>query len=103
MERDMLGVTLQDRMRNEEICRIKRITDVARRVEYIARFSSDDHESVDTAWTDPPTRWTVDIVKVKGGRLLRAAQDRSSWRALEEILCLAVGDQQLKRRKRRIF
>jgi hypothetical protein len=32
----------------------------------------------------PPIRWTDDLVKVAGSRWMRASQERSSWRTLEE-------------------
>jgi hypothetical protein len=32
----------------------------------------------------PPPRWTDDLVKVAGSHWMRAAQDRSSWKALGE-------------------
>ncbi|XP_045505544.1 uncharacterized protein LOC123701954 [Colias croceus] len=59
MERAMLGVSLRDRIRNEEIRRRTGVTDIARRIK---RFWNGGHELDDEAWDDLPqdgrTTWS---------------------------------------------
>ncbi|CAH2218167.1 jg21448 [Pararge aegeria aegeria] len=82
MEGAMLGVSLRDQIRNEEICRRTRATDIAQRVAklkwkwagHIARRTLD--VGVPRCWNgdpaqinggcQPPTRWTDDIKRVAG-------------------------------------
>ncbi|XP_063539716.1 uncharacterized protein LOC134748833 [Cydia strobilella] len=101
MERAMLGVSLRDRVRNDDIRSRTRVTDIARRIAnlkwqwagHIARRTDGRWGRKVLEWRPrtgrrtagrPPTRWSDDLVKVAGIRWLRAAQDRSEWRALGE-------------------
>ena len=101
MERAMLGVSLRDRIRNEEIRRQTRVTDIALRIAklkwqwagHIARRTDGRWGRKVLEWRPrsgkrsagrPPTRWTDDLVKVAGKRWMRAAQDRPLWTSLGE-------------------
>ncbi|KAL0852521.1 hypothetical protein ABMA27_017001 [Loxostege sticticalis] len=101
MERAMLGVSLRDRIRNEEIRRRTKVTDIARRIAnlkwqwagHIARRTDGRWGRKVLEWRPragrrsvgrPPTRWTDDLVKVAGGAWMRAAQDRILWKSLGE-------------------
>ncbi|KAJ8719488.1 hypothetical protein PYW08_011663 [Mythimna loreyi] len=101
MERAMLGISLLDRIRNDEIRRRTKSTDIARRIAslkwqwagHIARRTDGRWGGKVLEWRPrtgrrsvgrPPTRWTDDLVKVAGSRWMRTAQDRSLWRSLGE-------------------
>jgi hypothetical protein len=101
MERAMLGVSLRDRIRNDEIRKRTKVTDIARRIAdlkwqwagHIARRTDGHWGEKVLEWRPrtgrrsvgrPPTRWTDELVKVAGSRWMRAAQDRSLWRTLGE-------------------
>ncbi|CAH2240261.1 jg2273 [Pararge aegeria aegeria] len=95
MERAMLGVSLRDQIRNEEIHRRTRFTDItvvklkwqwaghtALRTGHIARNGTWDLKVLE--WRPrtgkrsvgrPPTRWTNAIRRVAGSRWRQAAQD----------------------------
>ncbi|KAI8431986.1 hypothetical protein MSG28_004515 [Choristoneura fumiferana] len=92
MERAMLGVSLRDRIRNEEIRRRTRVTDIAKRISslkwqwagYIARRADGRWGRKVLEWRPrigkrsvgrPPTRWTDDLVKAAGSR---------NWRSVGE-------------------
>ena len=94
MERAMLGVSLRDQIRNEEIRKRTRVTDVARRIAklkwqwagHIARRTDGRWGRKVLEWRPrtgrrcvgrPPTRWTDDLVKVAGIRWMRVARGRS--------------------------
>ena len=59
MERAMLGVSLRDRIRNEEIRRGTKVTDIARRMlagrttAGVVKFWSGDHVPEGEAWVGP--------------------------------------------------
>jgi hypothetical protein len=99
MERAMLGVSLRDRIRNDEIRKRTKVADIARWIAdlkwqwagHIARRTDGCWGGKVLEWWPrtgrrsvgrPPTRWTDDLVKVAGSRWMRAAQDRSTWRTL---------------------
>ncbi|RVE40503.1 hypothetical protein evm_014848 [Chilo suppressalis] len=101
MERAMLGVSLRDRIRNEEIRRRTKVTDIAQTMAllkwqwagHVARRTDGRWGGKVLEWRPrtgrrsvgrPPTRWTDDLVKVAGSRWMRVAQDRSVWRSLGE-------------------
>jgi hypothetical protein len=98
MERAMVGVSLRDRIRNDEIHKRTKVTDIARIADLKWQWAA--HCEEDGRWGGkalewrprtgrrsvcrPSTRWTDDLVKVAGSRWMRAAQDLSSWRTLGE-------------------
>ncbi|KAL0871065.1 hypothetical protein ABMA27_004870 [Loxostege sticticalis] len=101
MERAMLGISLCDRIRNEEIRRRTKVTDIARRIAnlkwqwagHIARRTDGRWGRKVLEWRPrtgrrnvgrPPTRWTDDLVKVAGGAWMRAAQDQILWKSSGE-------------------
>ncbi|CAH2251142.1 jg11821 [Pararge aegeria aegeria] len=109
MERAMLGVSLRDQIRNEEIRRITRVTDIAQRVAKL-KWQWAGHIARRTRWGlkvlewrprtgkrsvgRPPTRWTDDIKRVAGSRRRQAAQDRVLWNSLQKTYvqqCTSIG------------
>jgi hypothetical protein len=101
MERVILGISLRDRIRNDEIRKRTKVTDIARRIAdlkwqwagHIARRTDSRWGGKVLEWRPrtgrrsvgrPPIRRTDNLVKVAGSRWMRAAQDRSSWRTLGE-------------------
>ena len=101
MERAMLGVSLRDRIRNEEIRRRTKVTDIALRISklkwqwagHIARRTDGRWGRKVLEWRPrngkrsvgrPPTRWSDDLLKIAGRRWMQAASDRSLWKSLGE-------------------
>ncbi|CAH2245094.1 jg15932 [Pararge aegeria aegeria] len=101
MERAMLGLSLRDQIRNEEIRRRTRVTDIAQRVAklkwkwagHIARRTDGRWVSEKLEWRPrtgkrsvgrPPTRWTYEVKRVAGSRWKQAAQDRGFWNSLQK-------------------
>lgn len=101
MERAMLGISLRDRVRNDEIRRRSKVTDIAQRIAWLKwQWAGHIARRTDGRWGGkvlewrpraggrsrgrPPTRWTDDLVKVAGVHWMRVAQDRSVWRTLGE-------------------
>ncbi|CAH2237352.1 jg12066 [Pararge aegeria aegeria] len=101
MERAMLRVSLRDLIRNEEIRRRTRVTDIAQRVAklkwqwagHIARRTDGRWGLKVLEWRPragkrsvgrPQTRWTDDIRRVAGSRWRQAAQDRALWNSLQK-------------------
>ncbi|CAH2208150.1 jg24341 [Pararge aegeria aegeria] len=100
MERAMLGVYLRDQIRNVEIRRRDKVTDIALRVAKL-KWQSAGHivRRKDGRWDPkvlewqprtgkrsvgrPPTRWTGDIKRVAGSRWTQAAQNRGIWNCLQ--------------------
>ncbi|CAG9116951.1 unnamed protein product [Plutella xylostella] len=99
MERAMLGVSLRDRIRNEEIRRRTKVTDIAKRIStlkwqwagHVARRADDRWSRKVLEWRPrvgkrrvgrPPTRWSDDLRKVAGSRWMQMAGDRLGWRSL---------------------
>ncbi|CAH2238966.1 jg19290 [Pararge aegeria aegeria] len=91
MERSMLGVSLRDQIRNEEIRRRTRVTEIAQRVAklkwqcagHIARRTDGrwgpkvlewKHRTGKRSVGPPPTRSTDDIQRVAGKSWTRASQ-----------------------------
>ncbi|CAH2210522.1 jg10823 [Pararge aegeria aegeria] len=98
MERAMPGVSLRDQIRNEEIRRRTRFTDIAQRVAklkwqwagHIARRTDGRWGLKVLEWRPrtgkrsvgrPPTRWTDDMRRVAGRQ---AARDRVLWNSLQK-------------------
>ncbi|KAJ8726778.1 hypothetical protein PYW08_007034 [Mythimna loreyi] len=94
MERAMLEVSLRVRIRNEEMRRRTRVTDISRRIAklkwqwagHIARRTDGRWGRKVLEWRPrtkrrsfgrPPTRWTDDLVRITGTRWMRVAQNRS--------------------------
>ncbi|CAH2228331.1 jg1561 [Pararge aegeria aegeria] len=101
MERAMLGVSLRDQIRNEEIRRRTRVTDIAQRIAklelqwagHIARRTDGRWGLKVLEWRprtgkrsvgQPPSRWTDDIRRVAGSGWRQAAQDRVLWNSLQK-------------------
>ena len=101
MERAMLGVSLRDKIRNTDIRRRTRVTDIARKIcklkwqwaGHIARRTDNRWGRKVLEWRPrtgkrsvgrPPTRWTDDIVRVAGNRWMQVANCRSAWRSKGE-------------------
>ncbi|CAG9114637.1 unnamed protein product [Plutella xylostella] len=93
MERAMLGVSLRDRIRNEEIRRRTKVTDIAKRIStlkwqwagHVARRADDRWSRKVLEWRPrvgkrrvgrPPTRWSDDLRKVAGSRWMQMAGER---------------------------
>jgi len=100
MERAMLGIRLQDRIRNTEIRRRTKVQDIIQRITtlkwkwagHVARFKDDRWTIRILTWRPradkrsrgrPPTRWSDDIKRI-GGHWMRTAQDRIQWSSLME-------------------
>ncbi|KAL3271654.1 hypothetical protein HHI36_022128 [Cryptolaemus montrouzieri] len=97
MERAMLGTSLKDRVRNDEIRRRTRVSDIIKRTaelkwRWVGHVARQDREK----WTlrviqwrpretkrstgRPQRRWIDDIKDQVGGQWLRIAQDRHEWK-----------------------
>ncbi|CAH2265012.1 jg25138 [Pararge aegeria aegeria] len=100
MESAMLGVSLRDPIRDEEIRRRTRVTDIAQRVAKLKwQWAGHIAGRTDGCWGlkvlewqphtgkrsvgRPPTRWTDDIRRDAGSRWRQAAQDRGLWNSLQ--------------------
>ncbi|XP_037294379.1 uncharacterized protein LOC115454908 [Manduca sexta] len=101
MERAMLGISLRDMVHNTEIRKRTSLRDVA---EVIARrkwkWAGHISRTSDGRWGRKvlewrprtghrnvgrqPRRWTDDIIRTAGKDWMRKAQDRASWRNMEE-------------------
>ncbi|CAH2243696.1 jg8756 [Pararge aegeria aegeria] len=101
MERAMLGVSLRDRIRNVEIRRRTKVTDIAQRVAKLKwQWAGHIVRRKDGRWGPkvlewqprtgkrsvgrPPTRWIDDIKRVAGSRWIQAAQNRGTWNSLQK-------------------
>lgn len=102
MERSMLGVTLRDKIRNEELRRRTRVADAIEKITHlkwswaghIARMSDDRWTKKILEWRPrdeeahrnrgrPPTRWTDDLKRISSN-WIQDAQDRTKWFRLRE-------------------
>ncbi|XP_072931484.1 uncharacterized protein [Epargyreus clarus] len=101
MERAMLGISLRDMIRNDEIRRRTNLTDIAFKISrlkwqwagHIARRTDNRWGRKVLEWRPrvgkrstgrPPTKWTDDLKKTAGNRWLQRARDRLEWRQLGE-------------------
>ncbi|CAH2236485.1 jg21245 [Pararge aegeria aegeria] len=101
MERTMLGVSLRDQIRNMEIRRRTRVTDIAQRVAKLKwQWAAHIVRRRDGRWGSkvlecqphtgkrsvgrPPMRWTDDIKRLAGSRWIQAAQNRGIWNSLQK-------------------
>ncbi|CAH2268393.1 jg15847 [Pararge aegeria aegeria] len=97
----MLGVSLREQIRNEEIRRRTRVTDIAQRVAKLKwQWAGHIARRTDRRWGlkvlewrprtskrsvgRPPTRWTDDIRRDAGSRWRQAAQDCVLWNSLQK-------------------
>lgn len=101
MERSMLGVTLRDKIRNEELRRKTKITDAIERITHLKwNWAGHVARIPDNRWTRriiewrprdkahrsrgrPPTRWTDDLRRISSN-WIQDAQDRAGWSRLRE-------------------
>ena len=101
MERAMLGVSLRDKIRNDNIRKRTGVTDVAQRISKLKwQWAGHICRRADNRWGRkliewrprsgkrsagrPPARWTDDLKKAAGSGWTRRAEDRIWWRTLEE-------------------
>lgn len=101
MERSMLSIRLSDRIRNWEIRRKTKVTDIITRIEnlkwswtgHMLRCKTNKWSKQVTLWYPrgdtrrqgrPKTRWSDDIRLTLGPYWTRVAEDRAQWRELEE-------------------
>lgn len=100
MERAMLGVSLRDRIRNVDIRRRTGVCDVVERVAKLKWQWAGHLARNNSKWTKtlmewrpretkrsigrPQARWRDDIQRHAGKNWMKTAQDRSTWKSLEE-------------------
>ncbi|CAH2235728.1 jg1544 [Pararge aegeria aegeria] len=101
MERSMLGVYLRDQIRNEEIRRRTRVTDIAQRIAKLKRqWAGHIALRTDGGWGHkvlewqpctgkrsvgrPPRKWTDVINRAAGSHWTQAAQNRGIWNSLQK-------------------
>ena len=101
MERAMLGLSLRDRVRNEQVRRLSKVEDVIERIakakwQWAGHVARGDQEKWTTKlmqWRPrtsrrsagrPQKRWVDDIKEVTGPMWQRKAQDRAQWKTLGE-------------------
>lgn len=101
MERQMLGISLRDKIRSEDIRRRTNVTDILERVarlkwQWVGHVARQDYNR----WTSrivhwrpwghkrgigrPQKRWLDDIKLLAGTRWFQVAQDRRRWKHMEE-------------------
>ncbi|CAH2244657.1 jg5443 [Pararge aegeria aegeria] len=100
-QRALLGVSLRDQIRNVEIRRRTRVTDIAQRVAKLKwQWAGHIVRRKDGRWGPkvlewqprtgkrsvdrPPTRWTDDMKRVAGSRWIQAAQNGGTWNSLQK-------------------
>lgn len=101
MERSMMGITLRDRVPNDQIRRITKVMDAVEQITHskwnwaghVARMSNQRWTKKIVEWRPrqdayrsrgrPPTRWTDDVKRVTTN-WIQTAQDRHEWRLLRE-------------------
>ena len=96
MERAMLGISLRDRVRNEQVRRLSKVEDVIERIakakwQWAGHVARGDQEKWTTKlmqWRPrtsrrsagrPQKRWVDDIKEVTGPMWQKKAQDRAQW------------------------
>ena len=101
MERQMLGASLRDKIRNEEIRRRTKVADIMDRIAKLKwQWAGHMARQEDTRWAPrilqwrpwtkkrnigrPPKRWSDDIVQKAGKTWMRVGRDRDEWRKMEE-------------------
>jgi hypothetical protein len=105
MERKILEISLRDCIRNEEIRRRTKVTDILTRLAslkwrwagHLARRDDERSAKSIIIWRSwlamcprgrPPTFWTDDLVETAGINWMQNAQDRKMWRGMEEAIVL---------------
>lgn len=100
MERAMIGVSLRDRVRNEDLRRRTGVQDIIERITRLKwRWAGHVARTKDGRWSKkllewrpradkrsvgrPPTRWTDDIKRITTN-WIGTAQNREEWKTLEE-------------------
>ncbi|PZC85255.1 hypothetical protein B5X24_HaOG202440 [Helicoverpa armigera] len=94
------SVSLRDRIRNEEIRRRTKVTDIAHWISKLKwQWTGHISRRADGRWGRkvlewrprtskrtqcPPTRWTDDLIKVAGRRWMQVASNRYLWRSKGE-------------------
>ncbi len=101
MERAMLGVSLRDRIKNEDVRKRTKVSDIAQRISklkwqwagHIARRTDGRWGRKVLEWRPrtgkrsvgrPPARWTDDLIKVAGSRWMQVASNRPIWKSMGE-------------------
>lgn len=101
IERGMLGISLRDRITNEEIRRRTKVEDVIEKTARAKwRWAGHIARQEETRWTKhilkwrprmhkrsvgrPPRRWVDDIKEKSGKNWLQAAQNKTEWKRKEE-------------------
>ena len=101
MERQMLGISLRDRVPNTEIRLRTKLVDVIDRIAkskwqwagHVARQGNNRWAPRILNWRPweekrgvgrPQKRWADDIIPVAGRRWIRVAQNRDEWKKIEE-------------------
>ncbi|KAJ0169495.1 hypothetical protein K1T71_015082 [Dendrolimus kikuchii] len=101
MERAMLGVSLMDKIRNEDIRKRTKVTDIARKISKLKwQWAGHVCRRTDGRWSKrvlewrprlgkrsvgrPPARWSDDLRKIAGRGWMRKTGDRDMWRVLGE-------------------
>jgi Reverse transcriptase (RNA-dependent DNA polymerase) len=99
MERSMLGVSLRDKIKNEDIRKKTGIKDIVERIAELKwQWTGHIARQKDGRWTlriiqwrpretkrsvgRPPLRWIDDIKQIAGKHWHQTAQDRSKWKEL---------------------
>ncbi|CAH2217718.1 jg17 [Pararge aegeria aegeria] len=99
IERAILGLSLRDRIRNDEIRRRTKVTDNAQRISKLKwQWAGHVCRTTDGRWGRrvlqwrprigkhsvgrPRVRWTDNLKKVAGSGWIRKAEDRVWWRSL---------------------
>lgn len=101
MERAMLGISLRDKVRNEDIRRRSKVEDIAQAIlstkwswaGHVARLSEERWPKSILTWRPrlskrpvgrPPKRWTDDLRQTAGKQWIQLAQDRMAWKGTRE-------------------
>lgn len=99
MERSMLGISLRDKIPNDEIRRRTKVKDIIEKITelkwqwagHVARQKDERWQTRIVKWRPretkrnrgrPPLRWMDDIRKIAGGNWYQKAQDRVKWKEL---------------------
>lgn len=101
MERSMLGISLRDKIRSEDIRRQTRVADIIQEAAkmkwqwagHLARLDTDRWAHKITVWRPrqtkrsmgrPQKRWVDDIKRVAGRNWLSTARNRETWKRMRE-------------------